>query len=141
MEPRTAVSPRDLEMVNRVVLPVEGSSHELYVQSWGVELAALLGARVRAVHVANGEGDPPEDIFDHVVRTCKDHGVEPETVVLHDTDVAAALANEVDPTDLVVIGTLLLGTAFQLGSVTDALIRTAPCPVLVIRIGEPATAA
>lgn len=127
--------PARLAPVDEVVVPVEGSGHDLDVQAWAVHFAAAVGAPVRALHVATGPEEPPGDIFQMVERMAAEQDLPLESVVLHDTDVADALLRDLDVRDLVIVGTRLMGTAWHVGSVTEALVRRAPCPVQVIRLG------
>ena len=121
-------------LIDRIVVPVGGSADELIVHQWAVETAAALGSMVHAVHVATGAEDPPDDFFSFLDQMARNHGVRIDHAVLHAPEVAAELTAELDANDLVVIGTRHLGTEYHMGSVAQALVRNAPCPVQVIRI-------
>lgn len=123
-----------VQSISTVVVPIEGSSQEMVAQEWAVQMAAAVGAQLTAVHVATSPKKAPGDIFDYVTRLCKRHDVRLETKHLNGADVAEELVEELTATDLVVIGTRLLGTEYHMGSVTEGLIRRAPCPVQVIRL-------
>ncbi|MDX1611368.1 MAG: universal stress protein [Candidatus Thermoplasmatota archaeon] len=133
--PITRATPkRGAELISHVVLPVEGGSEELVVQQWAVEMAAALGVPLRAVHVNTDGEDPPPDVFTFLSEMASERKVELETHIIHGRHVADELADELAPTDLVVIGTRLLGTGDSWSSTTEGLIRRAPCPVQVLRM-------
>lgn len=123
-----------VQAISNVVVPVQGSSQEMVAQEWAVQMAAAVGAKLTAVHVATGAKEAPGDIFDYVTRLAKRHDVRLEVKHLNGSDVADELVEELTATDLAVIGTRRLGTEYHMGSVTEALIRRAPCPVQVIRL-------
>lgn len=122
------------QLVERVVVPIEGGSEELLVQQWAVGMADALGADLRAIHISTDGLDPPADVFSYISRRAAERGIRFDTAIVNATNVVDELAAELSPTDLVVIGTRLLGTAMDDQSVTEELIRVAPCPVQVIRI-------
>lgn len=121
------------QLVDRVVVPIEGGSEELIVHQWAVGMADALGARLHAVHISTDGLDPPEDVFSYINRLADEHKVEVDTAIVNAKTVVDELVQELGPTDLVVIGTRILGTVAE-GSVTEDLIQRAPCPVQVIRI-------
>jgi nucleotide-binding universal stress UspA family protein len=120
--------------VARIVVPVEGSSSELVVQEWAVELARQLHTELRALHVSVGGAKAAGDIFRYANDLCKRRQVPISTKILEGPDAVSELVQELGPNDLVVVGTRQLGTEYHLGSVTEGLIRYAPCPVQVIRL-------
>ncbi len=132
--PRTGeVETAKPQLVERVVVPIEGGSEELLVHQWAVGMADALGARLHAVHVATDGLEPPEDVFAYLSRLAEEHAVSFDTAIVNAKTVVDELVEELGPADLVVIGTRVLGTGAEV-SVTEDLIQRAPCPVQVIRI-------
>lgn len=121
------------QLVDRVLVPIEGGSEELLVQQWAVGMADALGARLHAVHVATDGLEPPEDVFSYISRLAEERAVSFDTAVVNAKTVVDELVEELSPNDLVVIGTRVLGSGPEV-SVTEELIQRAPCPVQVIRI-------
>lgn len=119
---------------DRVVVPVGGSAHELEVQRRAVRLAAFHDVPVHAVHVSDGAPLPPVDLFGYLESLCARHDVELDARVA-EGEVVDALARELDPRDLVVVGTERLASSSERPSVAAGLIREAPCPVQTVRIG------
>jgi nucleotide-binding universal stress UspA family protein len=124
-----------LRLVERIVVPVEGTDREYVAQQWAAELAFALGVGVRAVHVDPDMRQPQQDLFRYVESECRRWGVPFESVVVHGQDVVEELTGELNARDLVVVGTRALASAYHLGSVAADLVRTAPCPVQILRIG------
>lgn len=115
-------------------MPVEGTDREFLAQEWAVELAAALEVPVRAVHVAPHAGTTAPDVFSYLQNQCKKWGVACRTTVVHGSDVAQELSDELTPRDLVVVGTRKLASHYHVGSVAGELVRKAPCPVQVVRL-------
>lgn len=118
-----------------VLIPIEGSAQELFVQEQAVALAANLQVPLKAVHVSTQYEEIPKDLFRYVERLASKRHVKLEKRVIGGSDVAREIIDEAQPSDVIVIGTRLLGTEYHLGSLTETLIHRAPCPVQVIRIG------
>ena len=118
----------------RVVVPVQGTDREFVAEQWAVELAAALALPVHAVHVAPA-GSDGEGVFDFIRSVCEKWGVRLTTLVLHGSSVAEELVEELEPRDLVVIGTRRLAQDYHVGSVAADLVRRAPCPVQIMRLG------
>lgn len=136
--PIERVMPEAFRPADRIVVPVQGTDREFLAQQWAVEFAAALGVPVCAVHVSSGAGDVPDEdeIFSYVGEEAMKWGVPIETHVLAGgLDPVQAILDELKVRDLVVIGTRRLGGTFHVGSVTAELVRRAPCPVQVLRIG------
>jgi nucleotide-binding universal stress UspA family protein len=113
----------------------------------GEELARVLDATLRVIAVAPGEPDGDaagagQDARSAWTRALKDatHTVADEVEVervLRSGDPAAELALEAVELDLLVVGSRGHGPLGEtlLGSVSSELVRTAPCPVLVMPRG------
>lgn len=125
---------RDAHPVTRVVVPVEGSDREYLAQEHAVLTAAALGAPMVAVHVTHDLDEPEAQRFHYLRQAADRWGVQLQTQVLAGTDPAAVLLEELAATDLVVVGTRHAGRRYHVGSVTQALIASAPCAVQVLRI-------
>lgn len=120
--------------VETIVVGVEGSTQELVVHQHAIELAAGLGVPVRLVHVESGPKDPPDDVTHYARRLARERHVALDYVIVHARDVVAGLVDEAGPSDLIVTGTRLAGTEYHDESITERLIRDAPCPVHVVRL-------
>ncbi len=119
----------------RIVVPVEGTDREYEAQQWAVEFAAALGTPVYALHVASGDEDAGrEDHFSFIEKLAEKWEVELEAVTISSNDVVTELVEELQPRDLVVIGTRQLSGQYHVGSVAGALVRQAPCPVQIVRL-------
>ncbi|MGB0651646.1 MAG: universal stress protein [Thermoplasmatota archaeon] len=121
--------------VNRVVVPVEGSDREYLAQETAIEHAAALGVPVYAVHIHTQPGEPPAGLFTFMERLAARWETPLETRVLHATDAADEMLAELDPLDLVVLGSRRLGKRYHVGGMAQELIAQAPCPVQVVRLG------
>ncbi len=119
-----------------------------------IELAARLGARLLVVHVMDhrrlagdgfhGRADQAraerEVLLLEVVRRARHAGADAEFLIWSgEPQAAIAAAAEAEHADLLVVGSH--GRAGMersiLGSVSDHLVRTAGCPVLVVRSPDP----
>lgn len=119
----------------RIVIPVEGTDREYEAQQWAVELAAALGTPVYALHVSAGDEDiERQDHFSFLEKLSEKWDVELEAVSISSNDVVTELVEELQPRDLVVIGTRKLSGQYHVGSVAGALVRKAPCPVQIVRL-------
>lgn len=121
-------------VVERIVVPVQGTDREFLAQQWAVQFARHVGAPVRAVHVAPPSARTPADIFDYVKHEGRKWGVPIATAIETSGSVVDSLLDDLDVQDLVVLGTRKLGTHYHLGSVAEQLVRRAPCPVTVVRL-------
>jgi len=120
--------------IERVVVPVQGTDREFVAQQWAVELAAALGVRMHAVHVTADPDVDRADVFSFLEGECRKWGVDITTTVLSGTRVAHELVEELGPRDLVIVGTRRLLAEYHMGSVAAELVRTAPCPVQIVRL-------
>lgn len=118
---------------DRIVIPIQGTDREYLAQQWAVEMAAALKLPVRAVHVSNGTGNDPPDVFTYLQRIASKYSVTVTTKILHG-EIVEELVDELGARDLCVIGTRKLSHHYHIGSVAEALIEKAPCPVQVVRL-------
>jgi nucleotide-binding universal stress UspA family protein len=134
------MSHRDLH----VVAGLDGSDASIALLDWAARYAAVVGADVKVVTAwrhheppdhrsARAEDDVPAALVDrlqHLVRqTCT--GV-PHQLVVAKADPAALLLRESRGADLIVVGAQLGDRDTRLGSATQAVLRQAQCPVVVV---------
>lgn len=129
------MDPKQRESAGMVLVPIEGSSQELIVQEQAVNLAANLGVPLKAIHVSTEYEPLPRRFFSYVEGLAHRRQVPFEKRVIRGDDVVREILEEVTLSDIIVVGTRFLGSEYHLGSVTEALIHRAPCPVQVIRLG------
>ncbi len=136
MAQTTRTQPGTFKAAERIVVPVAGTDREFLAQQWAVELAAALGAPVRALHVAPAVGERMQGVFAFLDAECRKWGVKLSARSIAAEDVVEEVIAELNPRDLVVIGTRRLAASpqYHVGSVAAELIRRAPCPVQVLRL-------
>ncbi|MFQ5815596.1 MAG: universal stress protein [Candidatus Hydrothermarchaeaceae archaeon] len=141
-------------MYKRILIPIDGSEPSEKAAEHGVKLATAVGAEIVCLYVIDISaftGIPTEAIWENMRGLLEEEGkgalsgveemaeknnVKFESIVkdgIPSEDIART-AGEKD------IDVIVMGTAgrsgldkFLLGSVTEKVMRTAPCPVLVIR--------
>jgi nucleotide-binding universal stress UspA family protein len=149
---------RQMERIANLLVPVDGSPGGALALASGVELAKATRARIRLVEIVvplsssaltQSEYDPAwdeaalaaaETYVDRMVVRLREAGVVAEGEARVATDVPEGIvqAAEEHPSDLIVMSTNAL-TGLQralLGSVADAVVRTAACPVLLLHRAE-----
>jgi nucleotide-binding universal stress UspA family protein len=142
-------------MITRILLAVDDSPAALAATRTAVELAAALGAQVRAVHVlrdhvlsnallaATGRQDARErldvaasSVLDHVARLARTAGVDLEPALVEGEPAHAILAQaRAWPADLIVIGKSdqqRRAGAPYVGGETANVLEFAEQPVLVV---------
>ena len=134
----------------RIVVGVDGSEHAQRAVHWALDEARRRGAAVRFVHgwfAASVGADPTgmaygamEDagrsVLDDAMAAAAEEVPEaPVDGVLVAESPVTALLTEAADADLVVVGARGHGgfAGLLLGSVTDQVVRHAPCPVVVVR--------
>ena len=139
-------------MYERIVLPVDGSTHAAKAAQSAAVLASRFDSEVIVMTVQEypatwaldigppvSDGGPEPDIVDEVVRDLKDQGVS-ATGMTH-VSVGGTVARDIvtvaheTGASLIVMGTRGL-TDWQgllLGSVAHQVVHLATCPVLVVR--------
>ena len=141
---------------HRIAVAVDGSEHANAALDIAIDLATrysseleiLAVAPLQPVMMAPSEpfmatGIPPSDlpryqqIVEAAVKRAESHGLKAVTGVCTDGVVVDELLAQLEehPADLLVIGSrgLSAGKRLLLGSVSDAMVNHAPCPVLVVR--------
>jgi nucleotide-binding universal stress UspA family protein len=138
----------------RLLVPLDGSPTAAAAIGPAAELARLFGAEVRLLRavepmpVLAPTADNPmfEGLADRartdlavVAAGLRDKDVAAETRVAVNEPAAGAILAAAESADLIVLGTHGRGRLGRLllGSVTDKVVRAAPCPVLVVRSHSP----
>ncbi len=147
---------RQMAFIKKILIPTDGSEYSRYATEYAVNLCEALNAEITLVSVADiryemydvysevhAVGNVEELIREQVSRALEQHAAEVERrgmavkKVLRVGDVIQEILNviENEGIDLVVIGTHgRKGIShFLLGSTTEKLVRSAPCPVLTVR--------
>jgi nucleotide-binding universal stress UspA family protein len=148
-------------MAFKILLATDGSKFSNKAADYGLDMAKKLGADVLAIYVVNlkhfeiyalehhdditgyedenlkmrKEGD---DALEYVVTGARERGVGLTTKIVrgYPADEIIKAAKD-EGVDLIVVGNLGR-TGIErmlLGSVSEAIVRNAPCPVLVVRGG------
>ncbi|GAB3975521.1 universal stress protein [Actinoallomurus acanthiterrae] len=136
--PVVAVRGRE-HKAQRIVVGVDGSDNSLMALWSGFEEAALRAAALTAIHAVHHPADEADgDIADAVTRLRErfpDVPAELTTVTAHP---AEALINASADADLLVVGSRGRGgfRGLMLGSVSQAVLHNADCPVAVQRAGK-----
>lgn len=120
--------------VRRVVVPVSGTDREFFVQEQAAEYAAALDVPVYALHVTPRSDEVDDEVWKYLAAACDRWGIDLETQAIGGTDPAREILAEVDAMDLLVIGTRRMTERYHFGSVTEAVLREAPCAVQVVRL-------
>jgi nucleotide-binding universal stress UspA family protein len=148
----TAVRAGDHRATGTVLLATDLSPASEDATTQAISLARQLRARLLVVNVLEthrlagaGRHDrvdqaraEREDLLLAVVRRARDAGATAEFLVwTGEPGSGITAAAEAEAADLVVVGSRGLDRAGRLflGSVSDEVIRTANCPVLVVRVG------
>jgi nucleotide-binding universal stress UspA family protein len=138
-------------MISRILLATDGSAFSELAGEYALYLAEKLGARLTALHVLKLEPPKrlsPEEvdaekaraakvIFHQLEKAAAERGVELEKKVLISRDVGEAIVEEarLGRYELLVMGSLGKTGLKKLlmGSVSEQVVKHAPCPVLVVR--------
>lgn len=153
LNPATLDSESTFENIESLLLPTDGSGASERAAVQGIELADKLDAMVHVLSVIEPtdtlveEGEPVGDEFaidaiSKIEQECRDRDLDVVTSIRSGKP-AEEIVEYVSENDTggIVIGTQGHGgfTRWLLGSVTDAVVRTAPVPVITIRAtGVPA---
>ncbi|MFH1773735.1 MAG: universal stress protein [Methanobacteriota archaeon] len=141
-------------MYKRILIPTDGSKTAEYAAEQGVKLAQALNSKIYGLYVIDISafaGIPTEAIWESMRGLLEEEGKKALKVVENMASSMKVkyevLLREGVPSEDITkfakdegIDLIVMGTAgrrgldrFLLGSVTEKVVRTSPCPVLVIR--------
>lgn len=138
-------------MISRILLATDGSAFSELAGEYALFLAEKLGAELTALHVLRLEPPKrllPEEVDEEKARSARrvfhrleklaaERNLKLETRVLISRDVAEAIVEEakLGRYELLVVGSLGKTGLKRLlmGSVSEQVVKHAPCPVLVVR--------
>ena len=142
-----------------VVVGVDGSQSARKALRWAAEYATAFQLPVRAVsaftrptRVGHPNEPPPateelrrathDRLVEMIDKEAPDVEVVPEVVCIREGNAAHALCDAAKRASLLVVGSRGLGgfTGLLVGSVSQQCVQYAPCPVVVVREREDATA-
>jgi nucleotide-binding universal stress UspA family protein len=135
-----------------ILVPTDGSEYSFYAAEHAVYLAKTLGARLYALNVINAPlafhagihyaeskaemESSGQEAVKKIKALCDENGVECEEMIVDGEPRAAIVdvACKVNA-DCIVIGSLGMSALERvlIGSVSDGVLRHAPCPVLMVR--------
>jgi nucleotide-binding universal stress UspA family protein len=135
-------------MLKNILVPIDGSGNSILASKQAAELAKIMGAKLTVLHAIDiplqfrteiGYKDDLKEEGKKILEKVKEHLAEYnisyfEKIVLGNP--AQVIIEEAkEGYDLVVIGNRGLGTVegWVMGSVSQRVVRHAPCPVLVIK--------
>lgn len=144
-----------MEEIKKILIPTDGSERGKIAIEKGLSLAHLLNAKVLALYVIDitaFEAIPPNSLITSVSSLLRDEGekavsyikeegekigIEVETMITEGSP-AKEILEKAEECDMVVMATVgKTGlTKLLMGSVTEKVVRHAPCPVLVVRVNE-----
>ena len=148
-------------MYKKILLPTDGSEHANKAAKQAIWIASTSGAELIALNVIETSslvGLPAEDLIVRIKEMLKEEGrksLEKIADILKETEIQGDCQKEVklttsteegSPSDVIIktvkeedIDLIVMGTSgkhgldrFLLGSVTENVVRSAPCPVLVV---------
>jgi nucleotide-binding universal stress UspA family protein len=140
--------------LGRIAVALDGSGHAERALDLGIDLARRYGASLVLISVVSppprvvisplaplpdAEDTTPlhEELLSRSKRRAEDAGARDAVTVLLRGHVVDALTEylETHPMDLLVMGSrgLSASSRLLLGSVSDAVVHHAPCPVLILR--------
>ncbi len=141
-----------LPAYKKILVPTDGSDYSFYAAEHAAYLAKTLGAKLYAVNVINfplaftagihyAEGKAEmettgREAVNKIKALCDANGVECEEMIVEGepksaiVDVACKVG-----ADCIVIGSIGMSALERvlIGSVSDSVLRHAPCPVLMVR--------
>ena len=141
--------------IHALLIPVDGSSHSDRALTWAIDLARKYSASLTVLSVVplsaadyGGMAYVPQSaweaqatyfrqVAERAGARAREAGISSVTVKVLEGSVAGGILDYIadHAPDLVVIGSRGLGTGTRvlLGSVSDALVHHASCPVLVVK--------
>ena len=127
-----------MKNVKKILVPVDGSDSANRALEYAVEVAQMTGGNLVVVNFVPiyVVGEKPEEVVGAVEEMLKDKGVPHVAKALEGDPLSLIGDYAVEQgIDLIVMGTRGVTSleGLFLGSVTQRVLQTAPCPVLVIR--------
>ncbi len=125
--------------IETILLATDASPASGAAEGHAVELAAHLGARLLVLSVVAGSPTVRAErqvAIEAVVQRARGAGADATGMTWNgDAGEAIVEAAEAESADLIVVGTHGRGTVGRLfiGSVSEHVVRNAPCPVMVVR--------
>ncbi|MGB9979124.1 universal stress protein [Methanobacterium sp.] len=148
-------------MYKKILLPTDGSEYANKAAQHAIWIARLNGAELIALNVIETSslvGLPAEDLIVRIKEMLKEEGrksLEKISDILKETEIEGECQNEVkltlstkegSPSDVIIdtvkeegVDLIVMGTSgkhgldrFLLGSVTENVVRSSQCPVLVV---------
>lgn len=141
-------------MYKNVLIPTDGSDTAEMAVKQGIELAEAVGAKVYGLYVIDIStfiGVPTEAVWESIKNLLEEEGKTALGIIEKMAEEGGVeyemILNEGSPYKNIIqtaeekkIDLIVMGTAgrvgfdrFLLGSVAEKVVRTAPCPVLVVR--------
>ncbi len=134
------------ERIKRVVIPIDTSDISRIAAEQGAYFAKLLDVDVSIISVndtqqfmlstilENKIQKEKQQVIDEVCSIAKNHGVDSRTVML-DGNPAQEIVKYINDDDLVVMASQGKKgfNKFLLGSVSEEVLKNAPCPVMIIK--------
>jgi len=153
---RESEKPKSLEAINKVLVPVDFSDHSKSALAYAAEIASSYRAQLQLLHIIEETTHPAyslsgksskidlvpgieEDYRKKIRQMIQETGISPEgtEIIINSGQAALEIIKFADEnlSDLIVIATHgLTGIErFLLGSVTEKVVRVAPCPVFTIK--------
>lgn len=136
-------------MYKKILIPVDGSEKASLAAHQAAELASILGSEVTLFHVApilpvdrfrsivlEESRTQGKELLEQTKKELDKFNIQIDTDMVpgHPAD-AICLKARVDKYDLIIMGSRGLSgvKGYLMGSVSSAVTRYAPCPVLVVR--------
>ena len=148
-------------MYKKILLPTDGSEYANKAAKQAIWIASVNGAELIALNIIETSslvGLPAEDLIVRIKEMLKEEGrksLEKISDILKETKIEGECQKEVkltmsmeegSPSDVIIktvkkedVDLIVMGTSgkhgldrFLLGSVTENVVRSAPCPVLVV---------
>lgn len=141
-------------MINKILLPTDGSEHSAKSVSYALAFAKLHSAKVVVVYVYSASGigwrrgaallesvrqtleEEGQEIVTDVARQIQEAGLACDGLVVEGSPPEGILkAIEEETPDLVIMGSRGVGgfAGLSLGSVAETVVRHSPVPVLVVK--------
>jgi len=142
-----------MEIVKRILIPVDGSDRSKKALKKGLSLAKLVGAEVTVMHVIEKPTMSPlsaisipnenlkelldesvENLFNHAKKECRNHAVSYKEIIVEGLP-AQCIIDASNDYDIIMISPLGRSAVADLlmGSVAEKVIRHTKCSVVVVR--------